>query len=232
MKVTQKWAILTTVALLSCGAMVFGGYLYFTAKISIPSRDELEGKADLQVFYDKALNYESLISEKPAELQNYLALGGAWKLIGDNTKDRRWHKLSLNAYERGIEITNRRNSVLLTNAGHIEEQLGNYAEAKKYYSEAIDLSPGDVNYYLMYINLLRYKTKASTDEILSVYERGMERVLGGADLISNRSQYFKAIGRYADARRDLELLLTNNVITQQQMDSELLEMKKLEEAAN
>ena len=97
--------------------------------------------------------------------------------------------------------------------------------------ESIDLSPGDTSYHLMYINLLRYKYNASPEQILAAYDVGMNRVLGGADLVSSRSQYLKSIGRYDDARRDLELLLKNKIITQEQMDSEILEMKNLQEAA-
>ena len=232
MKVTQKQAILIVVGLLICASLGFGGYKFFNRSVSVPDKAALDGKSDLQVAYDRAVKYEVLVTEKPTEIQNYLAAASAWKLIGDATHDDVWYELSLQAYERGITITKRKNSLFLSNAGQIEEQMGNYSKAKSYYLESIDLSPGDTSYHLMHINLLRYKYKADPSEILAAYELGMNRVLGGADLISSRSQYFKAIGRYADARRDLELLLTNNVITQQQVDSELLEMKNLEEAAN
>lgn len=231
MKVTQKQAILMTIGSLICVSAAFAGYKFFVAKVTIPTRDVLAGKSDLETVYDKAIKYETMISEKPGETQNYLALGSAWKLIGDATHDRQWYKLSLDAYERGISLTKRKNSILLTNAGQIEEQLGNFSQAKSYYLESIDLSPGDTSYHLLYINLLRYKLKSSPEVILAAYELGMSRVIGGADLISSRSQYLKSIGRYNDARRDLELLLKNKVITQAQMDSELLEMKNLEEAA-
>lgn len=231
MKVTQKEAILIAVGLLICGSLALGGYKYFTANVSVPSRDVLAGKSDLEAAYDKAIKYEAIIAEKPNEIQHYLAVGAAWKLIGDATREKQWYKLSLDAYERGIEITKRKNSTFLTNAGQIEEQLGNYTQAKSYYLESIDLSPGDAGYHLLYINLLRYKLKASPEVILAAYDVGLSRVIGGADLISSRSQYLKAIGRFDEARRDLDSLLKNNVITQAQMQSELLEMKNLEEAA-
>lgn len=231
MKVTQKQGILITLGLLICAIAVFGGYTYFTAKITVPPRDVLAGKVELEAVYDKAIKHEATIVEKPSEIQYYLAAGSAWKLIGDATHEEKWYELSLDAYERGMVVTKRKNSIFLTNAGQVEEQLGNYAQAKSYYLESIDLSPGDAGYHLLHINLLRYKLKASPETILAAYDLGMSRVLGGADLISSRSQYFKSIGRFDDARRDLELLLKNNVITQAQMDSELLEMKNLEEAA-
>lgn len=232
MKVTQKQAILIAAGLLICVSFGFGGYKFLNRSVAIPERAVLDGKSDLQVAYDRAVKYEALVTEKPTETQNYLAAASAWKLIGDATHDDVWYELSLHAYERGITFTKRKNSLFLSNAGQIEEQMGNYAKAKSYYLESIDLSPGDTSYHLMHINLLRYKYKAAPSEILAAYELGMSRVLGGADLVSSRSQYFKAIGRYNDARRDLESLLANKVITQQQMDSELLEMKNLEEAAN
>jgi tetratricopeptide (TPR) repeat protein len=231
MTVTQKQAILMTIGLLIVLIAAFGGYKYFTAKVPVPAREVLSGKPELETSYDRAIKFETMISEKPGEIQNYLALGSAWKLIGDATRDEQWYKLSLDAYKRGISITNRKNSLLLTNAGQIEEQLGNFSQAKSYYLESIDLSPGDTSYHLMYINLLRYKYKASPEQILAAYDVGMNRVLGGADLVSSRSQYLKSIGRYDDARRDLELLLKNKIIAQEQMDSEILEMKNLQEAA-
>jgi len=228
MKVTQKQAILMIIGLLVSAIAVFGGYKFFTSKVSVPAREVLNEKPELQAFYDKALKYEGVVAEKPSEIQNYLAVGSAWKLIGDSTHDAQWYKLSLDAYERAIVITNRKNSLALTNAGQIEEQLGNYAQAKSYYLESIDLSPGDTSYYILYINLLRYKYNAAPEEILAVYENATQRVLGGGDLIASRSQYYKSIGRYSDAIRDLELLLKNKIISQDQMNSELIEMSKLE----
>ncbi len=231
MKVTQKQVILCALSLLFCVILGFGGYKFLNRSVSIPNKMVLSEKPDLHDAYDRGVKYEALITEKPSELQNYLAAGSAWKLIGDATQDDVWYELSLQAYERAIEFTKRKNSLALSNAGQIEEQMGNYSNAKSYYLESIDLSPGDTSYYLMYIKLLRYKYKAAPSEILAAYDLGMNRVLGGADLISSRSQYFKSIGRFDDSRRDLELLLKNNVITQAQVDSELLEMKNLEEAA-
>lgn len=231
MKGIQKQAIFIIIGVLICAAALIGGYTFFTGRVTVPAREVLVGKPELQTFYDKALQFEAQIAENPAELTNYLTVGGSWKLIADSTHDSQWYKLALKAYERGISVTQEKNSLFLTNAGQIEEELGNYKKAKSYYLAAIDLSPGDAGYHLLYIKLLRYKLGATSEEILGAYDIGMSRVISGADLVSSRAQYLISIGHYDDAQKDLELLFKNNVISQAQLDSELLDIKNLKESA-
>ncbi|MCX6780543.1 MAG: hypothetical protein NT003_00260 [Candidatus Magasanikbacteria bacterium] len=220
MKTPNKiWLIVAVIVLLLGG--VYIGYLKFGAT-RIPNRETLAGKADLLPFYDKAIEYEQKIKENPSEIVNYTEVGSDWKLIGDSTHDSVWLKLSLSTYQRGIEKTNNKNSLLIENAGQVAESIGDYALAETYYTQAIDLSPGDVSYYLARISLLKNKLHVSQEEILRAYDEGMQRVTGGADLVSSRAQYLKSVQRYDDARADFELLLKNKIITQEQFDEETI----------
>lgn len=229
MPITQKQSRALILAVLFVAILLGGGLYYMVNRVEIPDRTRLSGKPELEASYDKALKHKAIIEAGTDENGNYLAEGAAWKMIGDATKDVIWHKLALKAYEDGIAVTDEKNTLFLTNAGQIAETIGDYDKAKDYYEMAIDLSPGDVSYYLMYIHLMRYKLEAKPDEILAAYANAVERVLGGADLISSRSQYFKALGRYDEMKKDLELLLKNNVITQAQFDGELNEVARIKE---
>lgn len=227
MKASYKIAIIVSVAIILGGAAIIGGIYEFTG-IHVPNRDLLEGKPEYQAAYDKALVYEAKIKENPQEVVNYSVVGSEWKMIADTMHDKVWYELSLRAYERGIAVTNQTNSLLLTNAGQIAEELGDFEKARNYYLIAIDLSPGDANYHLMLIKLIKNKFHAPEQEILRAYDNAMARVVGGADLVSSRLQYLKSVGRTADARADLELLYTNKIITTAQYNDEIAEIVQLE----
>lgn len=229
MPFTEKQSRVLLGALLFAAILLGGGTYFMLNRVTVPERAILAGKPELEASYDKALKHKAIIEAGTDENGNYLAEGAAWKMIGDATKEPIWYKLALKAYEDGIDVTDEKNSLFLTNAGQIAQELGDYDKARDYFEMAIDLSPGDVSYYLIQINLLRYKLKAKPEEILAVYANAAERVIGGADLIASRSQYFKALGRYDEMKKDLELLLQNNVITQAQFNSELDEVERIKE---
>lgn len=230
MRISSKTLIITVILVVAL-AIGVGAY-FFTRSVSVPDRATLSSKPELLRNYDKALEYEKKIKENPEELSNYITAGSEWKFIGSFTREPVWYRLSLQSYERASEIVGHNNSLVLSNAATVAEELGDYQLAKKYYLTAIDLAPGDSSYHMSYINLLRYKLKASEFEVLRAFDDAMKRVLGGADLVAGRAAYLKAIGRYDDARDDLKLLLENKVITQVQYDSEIQEMAQLEKGTN
>ncbi len=221
----KRLFLILIIGILVCAAIAF--FVARSRPVAVPDRSVLNGKSELQSAYDQAREYTGKISKNPQEVVNYVVAGNAWKLIADSVREPVWYRLSLEVYDQGIAATQSKNSLLLTNAGQIAEELGEFDKAKKYYQISIDLAPGDANYHLLYIKLLKNKYHASEQEVLRAYDIAMSRVVGGADLVSSRLQYLKSIGRYQDAIDDLELLYKNKIITSEQYAGEHAEIEQL-----
>jgi tetratricopeptide (TPR) repeat protein len=225
MQVSSKHVIISAII---AAVLVIGVVAWYSMRApAIPDRTVLSDRPEMLGYYDRALEYEKKIKEDPSQVLNYIVVGSEWRMIGSLTKDEKWSRLSLDAYERGISATGFKNSLLMSNAAVAAQELGEYERAKKHLLNAIDLSPGDVSYHLAYIDLLRYKFKASEFDVLRAYDDAMKRVLGGADLVSSRMVYLKTIGRLDDAQADLELLFKNNLLTNKQYEEEVAEIANL-----
>ncbi|OGH61709.1 MAG: hypothetical protein A2848_02315 [Candidatus Magasanikbacteria bacterium RIFCSPHIGHO2_01_FULL_50_8] len=228
MQIPTKHVIIGSLVLIA--AVIAAIVWLVTQPITVPTRSVLGDKTELLAQYDRAVEFEGKIIANPDDLTNYLVASAAWKFLGDFTKENVWYQLSEQTLARAIELTENKNTLVLGNAAQIAEALGDYRTEKKYYTIALDLTPGDTSLWLAYIKMLRFKIKVSESDVLRAFDDAMSRVVGGADLISARAEYLKSIGRFDDARTDLELLLKNKVITQEQLDSELRDMAQQKES--
>ncbi len=123
----------------------------------------------------------------------YADLGLAYKSLGDQTQDKRYYQYALDVYKSAIDLTKRKNVVFLLNAGNMEVYLGNYDGARKYYEEATYVAPGDIDGYQKLIELHIYYLKSPKDEILKIFDRGIERMVDPTPLKKWREAYIKSI---------------------------------------
>jgi len=146
---------------------------------------------------DDVIKYENALKEDEANVGSYLSLGLAWKSLADKAYDlklenyKEYYSQALEAYEKGIIVTNRRNTLLITNAGNMAKYLEDYQLAEDYYKEAITVSPGDVTYYVLLAELYEYKTNKTLEEVVAVYDEGMKWVINPEFLEKRKQVYLK-----------------------------------------
>lgn len=143
------------------------------------------------------IKWEKELKKDESRVEIYTTLGLAWKSLADwsqnagvdNYKD--YYQKALGVYEKGIEITRRRNTLLITNAANMAKYLEDYELAEDYYKEAISVSPGDVTYYVSLAELYEYNMGKSKDEIIAVYDEGIKVVIDFGFLQKRKESYLK-----------------------------------------
>jgi len=146
---------------------------------------------------NEILASEEKLKGEPNNVTNYLALGMAWKNIGDKAKDLKlsnyqdYYRKALESYKQGVEISQRKNTLVMVNAGRMAEYLEDFNLAEEYYKEAITVSPGDVTYYVALAELYEYKMHKPKEEITALYDQGMKKVLDRGFLQARKDDYLK-----------------------------------------
>ena len=155
---------------------------------------------NLTVYIDGVEKAETSLNQDKDEIDNYIILGLAWKSLADwsqkegveNYKD--YYREALKVYQAGIEKTQRKNTLLMTNAGNMEKYLENYQAAEEYYKEAISVSQGDESYYIYLAELYEYQMGKSKEEILAVYDEGLKWLINKNWLESEKEAYLQRLG--------------------------------------
>ena len=154
------------------------------------------------------------------DIKNYVILGFTWKSLADQTKELKHYRKALDVYEKGIKQSARKNSLLIMNAGSMAVYLNDFQLAKQYYEEGISIATGDISGYLRLIELHRYKLKSPAEQILSIYNQGLERlVLNRGELLKERANYAREIGFYELALKDYKILLAADPQNQQYQET-------------
>lgn len=211
------------------GVLIFGAIVIFN-KSTLPSADSIANKPELLVNYQKAKEAYDQEKKEPENPQWYVNGGLELKTIADATGDAKWYRAALAVYERGVDKTDGNNTLLITNAAVICEKLGDYKKAKKYYEQAIEVSPGEATYYVSLVRIMRTYFNSSINDILAVYDKGTERVVGGAQLYIDRAEYLKTVGRYDDSLADWKLLHDAKVINDNEFADAVKEINDLRAA--
>jgi len=195
---SKKIIIILTVFVL---LLVAGSIFFFAQKIEDQRFEKL--KADypnLVVYIDDVIKAEDELAKDSNNIENYTTLGLAWKSLADwsqsegleNYKD--YYQKALEVYQAGIDKSQRRNTLLMANAGNMAKYLAEYNLAEEYYKEAIAVSPGDESYYALLGELYEYELGKSKEEVVAVYEQGMKRVLRPAWLEARKKAYLERSG--------------------------------------
>lgn len=190
--------------------IIFFSYQQYkkSALWAIPSRSSIANKPELAAAYDRAVALQKKImsGEVDKKLPRfYIDVAQDLKMIGDTTRDKQWLAASLRMFERGIDATGRRNTLLLGNAAQLAMAIGDYTVAEDYLREAIVASPGDASLYIFLVDVL-VKQGVTDSEIMEVFAAGERRIVGGADLVLRRVTYNITVGKFDAALNDIELL--------------------------
>ena len=156
----------------------------------------LEKYPNLFEYTEKVKLYNQKIIEDPFDVENYLTLGLQWKGIADRVDEiekNKYYQQALDVYLDGINITQRKNSISLYNAGKMNEFLKQYAEAEDYYKEAISIDPGNGLWYITLADLYQYKMQKTSEEIIEIYDWGIERVIGSEVIKKEKQDYLNSI---------------------------------------
>jgi len=181
-------------------AIVAVGWYFYAAQDSQSQLEKLKQEyTELTSLVDDVIKWESKLKEDETRVETYSTLGLAWKSLADKAYDLKldnykdYYRKALEVYERGIEITNRRNTLFMINAANMAKYLEDYELAEDYYKEAITVAPGDVRYYVLLAELYEYKMHKSKDEIIAVYDQGMEKVINPQVLQKYKDNYLKRV---------------------------------------
>jgi len=133
-----KWIIICALAVL----FIAGGWYFFAPGENITNNNQgnqsgnvnLEevraGYPELSPYIDDIIKWENTLKEEKDKLENYAALGLAWKSLADRTKNPEHYQRALGVYEEAIEKTGGQNGLYLLNAGNMENRLKNYQKAE------------------------------------------------------------------------------------------------------
>ncbi len=135
-----------------------------------------------------------------------VSLGFAWKGLGDATKDDYFLKQALKIYQQGIAQFGSQNVLFYWSAGSVANSIGEFEMAEKYYKSAIAVAPAYGEGYTYLSELYRFKMKKNSDEIIKVYDDGLQATGGNIQLLLEKSSYLRSIGRYEDALVGYEAL--------------------------
>jgi tetratricopeptide (TPR) repeat protein len=210
--------------------ILIGGYFLYgkTQGHQPPSADSLSGKPEFLTYYNQGIEGEKAVQTATTTIAlPYLNAGLGWMTLGSVTKDPKWYEEAEWVYSEGDKALEGKNSILLMNIADAQTQLGKYPEAKKTVQRAIELSAGEPQFYQVLIDLLRYKMHASSDEILAVYADGMKRVVGAGPLFMSRAAYYRDIGKFAEAKADLDLMHKAGSLTDAQYTQSVKELEAL-----
>lgn len=201
-KIMNKKIIITILALLL--AIFLGWYLYYNnLKDDAINLEKLkQEQPQLTTYIDDVIEAAKKLNEDDVVVSNYLVLGLAWKSLADRIKDlkienyKSYYKQALDIYDKGIDLTGRRNTLFMVNAGNMAKYLEDYELTEDYYKEAITVAPGDVSYYVLLAELYENKMNKSTEDIVAVYDEGMKRVIINVGFLQTRKeQYLEKVNK-------------------------------------
>ncbi|MFA6171922.1 MAG: hypothetical protein WCW77_02260 [Patescibacteria group bacterium] len=192
----KKTIILIGLALVIIAA---GAFAYFYKFKPAESEMALGGlkkdHPELSALADDVITEQEKMKKDPGNVINYNSLGMAWKTLAEKAHDiklenyKEYYNEALKVYDKGIEVSQRKNTVLIVNAGNMAKYLENYPLAEEYYKEAISVSPGDATYYIYLAELYEYQMKKSKDDIIGIYEQGKKRILNPDFLQARIDEY-------------------------------------------
>jgi len=204
----MKKKIIITISIVLALAILAGGAYYYRAKKTstnptVNSDSALTALAEkyptLVESVKQVESEQAKMASDPTNIQYHFGLGMAWKGLADRVHDLKlpeykdYYQKALDVYVDGINLTQRKNTILLINAGNMQKYMDNYETAEEYYKEAIAVSPGDASNYIVLTDLYENYLKKSEAEIIAVFEEGEKRVLNPTFLETYKKQYLGRI---------------------------------------
>lgn len=204
--ISYKKICLWLAIILIAGGLGLGGYFGYT-KWYAPNKivwDEEKMKSYLTTNqmnddYGMATSAEAERIKNPTDYSAYIRAGFYWKTLGEATKQEMFFDRSLDAYFGAIEQFGMQYALPYENAGNIYKLRGDFKKAEEMYKKAIEVTPGEPDLYVRLAELYRFDMKKSPEEILAVYDEGVERCLTTMPLAISKAAYLRSIGRKDEA---------------------------------
>lgn len=192
----RKIIILLSVAVIIIAAIA--GLFYFRRSDQVNSLEKTkQDYPALASYIDDVIKWEDKLKENETRVESYATLGLIWKGLADQACNlkapncEKYYGDALKVYEKAVEITKRRNTLFLINAGNMARYLKDYAKTEDYYREAISVAPGDASLYLTLGELYEYDLKKTKEEIVALYEEGIKRMLDPRILEKAKEEYLE-----------------------------------------
>lgn len=179
---------ITSIIIILLVIIAGGVYLLFFSNFLEYKRLEVQYPG-LTDYINEIKKTDLMIKEDRGKSENYLHSGLAWKSLADRTAKKTYYAQALKVYEKGIELTGRRNTIFLVNAGNMAKFMNDFVLAEEYYREAISVTPGDFEIYLRLIELYEYTLKKSDEEILAIYDAAAKRVVTTGEVENSRKNF-------------------------------------------
>lgn len=173
-------------------------------QILIRLGDNKEWLGQYEKLKEKIKKNEEKDGKDPAAL---VSLGFAWKGLGDATKDDYFLKQALKIYQQGISQFGSQNVIFYWSAGSVAGSMGEFETAEKYYKEAIVAAPAYGESYTYLAELYRFKMRKNSNEIIKVYDDGLQATSGNTQLLLEKSSYLRAIDHYEESLAGYKALL-------------------------
>ncbi len=148
-------------------------------------------KPNLTPYINEVEKYSKLLNDE--DVATYADLGLAFKSLADQTKDKKYYQNALDIYAKAVDLTKRKNTVFILNAGNMAVYTGDYQLAKNYYEEAVAVAPGDIDTYQKLIELHMYQLKSPKEEIIAIFDKGINRMFNPASLKKWKEFYLESL---------------------------------------
>lgn len=194
-KFAYRTIIIVVVAAL-VGGMIYLAYQESQSRVSasVDLKKLLKEYPEQAELIKNIQEVEELLKKDPDLVERYAQLGLAWKSLAEQLRDKRIFGASRDVYVEAIELTNKRSSIYMVNAGVVSELMEEYAEAERYYLMSIENAPADTDAYLKLAVLYTFRMNKEASEVLAVYDRGIKTIVLPTPLIQAKAEYLKNIG--------------------------------------
>lgn len=145
--------------------------------------------------FGAAKKAEADIVANPDNLNAYIRAGFSWKVLGEATKQDIFFERSLDAYLRATKQFGMQYYMPYMNAGNIYRIRNDFEKTEEMYKKALEITPGEADLYVRLAELYRFDLKKSPEEILAVYDNGVNRVLNTMPIAISKAAYLRFIGR-------------------------------------
>lgn len=194
----NKKIIIVIVCLLV--VLVIGsGYYFLRGEKGINLEKLKQQNPDLATWVDDVAKWDKQLKDDESRIESYNTLGMTWKQLADQAcfkqveNCKQYYGEALKVYQKGIDVSKRTNTLLMTNAGNMAKNMDDYVLAEDYYKEAISVSPGDSSYYILLAELYEYRMNKTKEEVVAVYDQGIARVITPGFLTKRKADYLSRV---------------------------------------
>jgi len=197
----KKYLILAIVIVVLAGGI--GGWQYWEYR----QEDKLlSSNPQTKDAYQVIKQRQEQIKKDENNYDAYMSLGFYWKGIGEVTKNNDYLERSVDAYDKVIKRWGTKAYLPFLNRANVFILLGQYGKAETDLKIASEIDPGEQSLYIALADLYKDYMKKNDAEIRAVYETGMQRVVGGGNLVLNYASYLNGIGDYKEALKYYKML--------------------------